>query len=457
MSYFKLKERKTTVRTEIVAGITTFMTMAYIIFVNPAILSAGGATGIPFEAAVIATCIGAGLMSMLMGLITNTPFALASGMGINAVVVFTIIFGLGLTWQQAMGIIVIEGIIVTIFVLTGLRSMIMRAIPMGLKYAIGVGIGLFIAFIGTQQGGFVDIDPVTAVKLGDFTAGYTQLAAFGLVLTTILVAFRIKGGILLGIVGTAVVGMIFRVIPLPAQYVSIPTAESFYTFFKADIVGAVWSNGMLNIAALVMVFALFMTDFFDTMGTVIGVGGEAKLLDKNGSLPNLKSVLLIDSLAAVAGGLFGASSVTTYIESASGVSDGGRTGLMPTVTGFLFLVSIFFAPLIAVVGGGVEIAEGVFKYPVTASALIIVGFLMMTVMSRINFGDYEEGIPAFLTIIIMPFTYSIAYGIGFGFISYTLIKIFRGKIRQLHPLMIVVSILFAVAFVAQFLAERFAG
>jgi len=425
--------------------------------VNPAILSAGGATGIPFEAAVIATCIGAGLMSMLMGLITNTPFALASGMGINAVVVFTIIFGLGLTWQQAMGIIVIEGIIVTIFVLTGLRSMIMRAIPMGLKYAIGVGIGLFIAFIGTQQGGFVDIDPVTAVKLGDFTAGYTQLAAFGLVLTTILVAFRIKGGILLGIVGTAVVGMIFRVIPLPAQYVSIPTAESFYTFFKADIVGAVWSNGMLNIAALVMVFALFMTDFFDTMGTVIGVGGEAKLLDKNGSLPNLKSVLLIDSLAAVAGGLFGASSVTTYIESASGVSDGGRTGLMPTVTGFLFLVSIFFAPLIAVVGGGVEIAEGVFKYPVTASALIIVGFLMMTVMSRINFGDYEEGIPAFLTIIIMPFTYSIAYGIGFGFISYTLIKIFRGKIRQLHPLMIVVSILFAVAFVAQFLAERFAG
>ena len=457
MRYFKLKERNTSVRTEIIAGITTFMTMAYIIFVNPAILSAGGESGIPFEAAVIATCMGAGLMSILMGLLTNTPFALASGMGINAVVVFTIIFGLGMSWQQAMGIIVIEGIIVTIFVLTGLRSMIMRAIPMGLKYAIGVGIGLFIAFIGAQEAGFVGISSATAVTLGNFTANYTLLAAFGLVLTVILVAYRIKGGILLGIVGTAIAGMAFRIIPFPTRFISVPTKESFATFFQADIVGAVWSKGMLNIAALVMVFALFMTDFFDTMGTVIGVGAEAGLLDKNGSLPNLKRVLLVDSLAAVTGGLFGASSITTYIESASGVSDGGRTGIMPTMTGFLFLVSIFFAPLIAVVGGGVEIAEGVFKYPVTAPALIVVGFLMMTVMSKIDFKDYEIAIPAFLTIIIMPFTYSISYGIGFGFISYTLIKLFRGKFRDLHPLMIIVSALFAVAFVAEALARKFIG
>lgn len=457
MRYFKLKERNTSVRTEIIAGITTFMTMAYIIFVNPAILSAGGESGIPFEAAVIATCMGAGLMSILMGLLTNTPFALASGMGINAIVVFTIIFGLGMSWQQAMGIIVIEGIMVTIFVLTGLRSMIMRAIPMGLKYAIGVGIGLFIAFIGAQEAGFVGLSSATAVTLGDFTANYTLLAAFGLVLTVILVAFRIKGGILLGIVGTAIAGMAFRIIPFPTRFISVPTKESFATFFQADIVGAVWSKGMLNVAALVMIFALFMTDFFDTMGTVIGVGGEAGLLDKNGSLPNLKRVLLVDSLAAVTGGLFGASSITTYIESASGVSDGGRTGIMPTMTGFLFLISIFFAPLIAVVGGGVEIAEGVFKYPVTAPALIVVGFLMMTVMSKIDFKDYEIAIPAFLTIIIMPFTYSISYGIGFGFISYTLIKLFRGKFRELHPLMIIVSALFAVAFVAEALARKFIG
>lgn len=456
MSYFKLKERNSNIRTEIIAGVTTFMTMAYIIFVNPAILSAGGETGVPFEAVVVATCLGAGIMSMAMGLFTNTPFALASGMGINAVVVFTIIFGLGLSYQQAMGIIVIEGILVTIMVLTGIRKMIMDAIPMDLKLAIGVGIGLFIAFIGSQQAGFVDPDPATLVKLGDFTAGYTLLATFGLVLTAVLVAFRIRGGILLGILGTTVVGMIFRVVPLPDQIFRIPTRESFSTFFNADLVGAVWSNGMLNIAALVMIFALFMTDFFDTMGTVIGVGGEAGLLDKKGNLTNLKKVLLVDSLAAVVGGLFGASSITTYIESASGVSDGGRTGIMPTVTGFLFLISIFFAPIIAVVGGGIEV-NGAFKYPVTAPALIVVGFLMMQVISRIDFKNFEVGIPAFLTIIIMPFTYSISYGIGFGFISYTLIKLFRGKFKDLHPLMIIVSILFAVAFIAEGIAKGVAG
>ena len=455
MSYFKLKERNTNVRTEIIAGITTFMTMAYIIFVNPAILSQGGATGIPFEAAVVATCLGAGLMSMLMGFITNTPFALASGMGINAVVVFTIIFGLGLTWQQAMGIVVIEGIIVTIMVLTGLRSMIMRAIPMGLKYSIGVGIGLFIAFIGAQEGGFVDIDPVTAVRLGNFTSPVTLLALFGLVVTIVLLAYKVKGAILIGIVGTTILGMATKIIALPAKVIAVPNAASFSTFFQADIVGALWSKGMINIAAIVMIFALFMSDFFDTMGTVIGVGEEAKLLDEKGNLPGLKRVLLVDSVAAITGGLFGASSITTYIESASGVSDGGRTGIMPITTGILFILSIFFAPLIAVVGGGVQIAEGVYKYPVTAAALIVVGFLMMTIVSKIDFKDWEIGIPSFLTIIIMPFTYNISYGIGFGFISYTIIKLLKGKWREVHPLMIVVSVLFAVAFVAQAIAGKF--
>ena len=457
MSYFKLKERNTTVRTEIVAGITTFMTMAYIIFVNPAILSSGGQTGIPFEAVVIATCLGAGVMSILMGLISNTPFALASGTSIATVVTFTIIFGLGLSWQQAMGIIVIEGLLVLIMVLTKLRTILMNAIPMGLKYAIGVGIGLFIAFIGVREAGFVDMDPVTAVRLGNFTANYTWLASFGLVLTIILVAFRVKGGILIGIAGTTVAGMIFRIIPLPTQIVSMPNAASFSTFFKADIVGAIWSKGMVNVAAIIMIFALFMSDFFDTMGTVIGVGEEAKLLDDKGNLPALRRVLLIDSVAAVVGGAFGASSITTYIESASGVSEGGRTGLMPTTTGVLFLLSIFFAPLIAIVGGGVQVAEGVYKYPVTSAALIVVGFLMMRVISKIDFKDFEIGIPAFLTIILIPFTYNISYGIGFGFISYTLIKLFRGKGRQLHPLMIVASALFVAAFIAQALVTRFIG
>lgn len=457
MSYFGFAKRSTTLRREIVAGVTTFMTMAYIIFVNPAILSNGGTTGIPFEAAVVSTCLGAGIMSIIMGLVSNTPFALASGMGINAIVTFTIILGLGLSWQQAMGIIVIEGILVVIMVLTKLRMILMNAIPMGLKYAIGVGIGLFIAFIGAQEAGFVAMDPSTAVTLGDFTKNYTLLAAFGLVLTIILVAYKVRGGILIGILGTTAVGMIFKVIPLPSQIVSLPTSASFATFFKADIVGAVWSKGMLNIAAIIMIFALFMTDFFDTMGTVIGVGEEAGMLDSKGNLPNLRRVLLVDSSAAVVGGLFGCSSITTYIESASGVSEGGRTGVMPVTTGILFMLSIFFAPIISVVGGGVMVAEGVYKYPVTAPALMVVGFLMMGIISKINFKDYEIGIPAFLTIIIMPFTYNISYGIGFGFISYTLIKLFRGKFKELHPLMIISSVLFAVAFIAIALAEKLMG
>ena len=227
MSYFKLKERNTSAKTEIIAGITTFMTMAYIIFVNPAILSQGG---VPYEAAIVATCIGAGFFSMLMGIATNTPFALASGMGINAIVVFTIIFGLGLTWQQAMGIVVIEGIIVTILVFTGLREMIMRAIPIELKYAIGVGIGLFIAFIGAQEAGFIKPDAATMVTLGDFTSGVTLLALFGLMLTIVLFAYRVKGAILIGIVTTAMLGMLTKTIPLPTQIIALPNAESFSTF-----------------------------------------------------------------------------------------------------------------------------------------------------------------------------------------------------------------------------------
>lgn len=457
MGYFKLGERKTTLGTEIIAGITTFMTMAYIIFVNPAILSSGGATGIPLEGVVIATCIGAGLISILMGVITNTPFALASGIGINSVVVFSIIFSLGLSWQQAMGIIVIEGIIVTIMVLTGLRKMIIRAIPKGLKYAISAGIGLFMALIGAREAGFIGPSTATDISLGDFSASYTWLAAFGLILTIILVVYRVRGGILLGIIGTAITGIAFRIITIPTRIISVPTKESFSTFFKADILGAVWNNGMLNIAALIMIFTLFMTDFFNTVGAVIGVGEKAGLLDNNGNLTNLKRVLLIDSLATVVGGLTGAGSITTYVESASGVSDGGRSGIMPTVTGLLFIISIFFAPLIAIVGGGVEVAEGIIKYPVTSPALIVVGFSMMTIVSKINFKDYEIGIPAFMTIIIMPFTYNISYGIGFGFISYTLIKLFKRKFRELHPLMIVVSVLFLVVFIAEELSQKFVG
>ncbi|MGM0366691.1 MAG: NCS2 family permease [Actinomycetota bacterium] len=453
MSYFKLKERKTNLKTEIAAGITTFMTMSYIIFVNPAILSQGGQTGVSFESVVMATCLGAGLMSVAMGVITNTPFALASGMGVNTIVVFTLIYGLGLNFSQAMGIIVIEGIMAAVLALTRLRKMLMKAIPLDLKYALCGGIGFFLAFTGVQQAGFVDKDPVTVLRLGDLTSGYALVAAFGLVLTASLAAFKIKGSILLGILGTAAAGLAFKVVPLPERIFAVPTAESFQTFFQADLPGSLWAGGMVNIASLVMVFALFMTDFFNTLGTVIGVGSHAGLMEEDGKIPGLRKVLLIDGLATAIGGFLGAGSVSVYRESASGVSDGGRSGVMPAVTGFLFLLAVFFAPLIAVVGGGIEVG-GMYRYPVTAPALIIVGFLMMRMITRINFKDFDIGLPAFLTVAIMPFTYNISYGMGFGFISYTVIKLIRGKHRELHPLMIVVSALFAAGFIAESIIKR---
>ncbi len=453
MGYFKLKERDANLKTEITAGITTFMAMSYILFVNPAILSQAGQTGVSFESIFIATCVGAGIMSIAMGLISNTPFALAAGMGINTVVVFTIMYGLGLNFAQAMGIIVIEGVMFAILAITRIRRMIVGAIPGDLKYAIGAGIGLFIAFMGLRQGGFINIGPAAGLMLGDFTANHTLLALFGLALTIILLVFKIKGAILLGILGTIAAGLVFNIVPLPREIVSIPTRQSFQTFFVADPVRAVWSNGAVNLAALIMVFALFMADFFDTLGAAIGVGAKAGLEDKKGQVLGLKKVLIVDALGSIVGGFLGAGSVSTGMESASGVSAGGKTGIVPAVAGFLFLLSVFFAPLIAVVGGGIEVG-GVYKYPITAPAFIMVGFFMVRMIARINFKDFDIGIPAFFTIAIMPFTYNITYGIGFGLISYTIIKLLRGKYRELHPIMIITSIVFAITFIAESIAKR---
>ncbi len=457
MRYFKLRERGSDLKTETVSGITTFFTMAYIVFVNPAILSQGGQTGIAFESVFIATCLGAGLMSIAMGLISNMPYALAAGLGVNSVVVFTLISSLGFSFAQAMGILIIAGILVAAAALTKLRTMIMDAIPMGLKYAMMAGLGLFLAFMGLRQGGFVAQDTAAGIiQLGDFTAKHTQLAAFGLLLTIILAAFKIKGAILLGILGTAAAGLLFQVIELPRRIAAVPTGESFQAFFTADPIGAVWGRGAVNLAAIIMIFTLFMTNFFDTLGTAIGVGTRAGHLDQKGRIPQLRRVLLVDAAATALGGFFGAGTVNVQMESASGVSEGGRTGLMPTVTGVLFLLSIFFAPLLSVIGGGIEF-EGVYMYPVTAPALIMAGFLLMRSITKIGFKDFEIGLPAFLTMVLMPLTHNIAYGIGFGFISYTLIKLLRGKYRQLHPLMVIVSVLFIGVFIGERIARAAAG
>ena len=443
--FFKFSERGTNLRTEIIAGLTTFMTMAYIIFVNPNILGTEG-TGLSIPGVFFATCIAAAAASIAMGLFANFPVALASGLGLNAVVAFTLILGQQLPWQTAMAAVIVEGLLVTILVLTNLREAVLNAIPLSLKFAIAVGIGLFIAFIGLKNAGMVVANPATYLALGDFTKGPVLLAAFGLALTLALVARGFRGGLIIGILLTSVVGMIFGIVPLPNGVVS-------FTFDTSTIGGGVLAlTDVFRLSLLPVIFALFMTDFFDTMGTVIAVGQEGKLLDEEGNPPQLKRILLVDSLAAVGGGAAGASSVTSYIESGSGVAEGGRTGLTSVVVGALFLLALPFSPLISVIGGSVPIpgpegAPDILVSPVTAPALIVVGFLMMTAVRFIPWEETDEAIPAFLTILTLPLTFNISYGIGFGFISYVLIKLARSKPGEVHPLLYGVAALFVLAFI----------
>jgi AGZA family xanthine/uracil permease-like MFS transporter len=442
--FFRFSERGTNLRTEVVAGLTTFMTMAYIVFVNPSILGTEG-TGLSVSGVFFATCVAAAAASIAMGLVANFPVALAPGLGLNAVVAFALILGQQLPWQTAMAVVIVEGLLITILVLTNLREAVMNAIPLSLKFAIAVGIGLFIAFIGLKNAGMVAADPVTYLRLGDFTQGPVLLAIFGLALTLALVARGFRGGIIVGILLTGALGMVFGIVPLPSGVVD-------FRFDTSTIGGGVLAlPDALRLSLVPIIFALFMTDFFDTMGTVIAVGQEGKLLDEEGRPPGLRRILLVDSLAAVGGGATGASSVTSYIESGSGVAEGGRTGLKSVVVGVLFLVALPFSPLISVIGGSVPIpnpegGQDILVSPVTAPALIVVGFLMMTAVRFIPWERADEAIPAFLTILTLPLTFNISYGIGFGFISYVLIKLARGKPGEVHPLLYGAAMLFALAF-----------
>ena len=444
-SFFRFSERRTNLRTEMVAGLTTFMTMAYIIFVNPSILATEG-TGLEISGVFFATCVAAAVASIAMGVFANFPLALASGLGLNAIVAFTLILGLGLSWQEAMAVIIVEGILITVLVLTNLREAVLNAVPVSLKFAIAVGIGLFIAFIGLKNAGIVVQDPTTYLTLGDFTQGPVLLAGFGLAVTLALVARGLRGGLLAGIVITGAAGMIFGILPLPEGVVD-------FSFDTSTIGGAVLAvPDILQIALIPVIFALFMTDFFDTMGTMIAVGQEGNLLDEENRVPNTKRVLLVDSLAAIGGGVAGASSVTSYVESGAGVAEGGRTGASSVMVGLLFLLALPFAPLVAVFGGSVPIpgpAEGeqLLVSPVTAPALVVVGFLMMTSVRYIPWDRLDDAIPAFLTILTLPLTFNISYGIGFGFISYVLIKLARGKPREVHPLVYGVAVLFLLVFI----------
>lgn len=447
---FKLQENKTNVKTEVLAGLTTFMTMAYILAVNPNIMSA---TGMDKNALVIATALAAFVGTMLMALLANYPFALAPGMGLNAYFAFTVVGLHGYSWQLALAAVFVEGLIFIVLSVTNVREAIFNAIPMTLKSAVSVGIGLFIAFIGFQNSKIVVDNGATLVSLNSFKGGPETvgaiLAIVGIIITSILLVKGVKGGILYGIIITWVLGIICQLtgiyVPnpeigmyslIPAQFFSHDLSSFGKIFGQVANVEAWGAIKVLDF--IVVVFAFLFVDIFDTIGTLIGCATKADMLDKDGQLPRIKGALLADAIATVAGSVFGTSTTTTYVESASGVSAGGRTGLASVMTGLLFLVAIFFAPLFITIPSFA-----------TAPALIIVGFYMMGAVVNIPFTDMAEAIPAFLCIIIMPIAYSISEGIAIGVISYTLIHLFtgKGKNKKVSILMYILTVIFVLKYI----------
>jgi AGZA family xanthine/uracil permease-like MFS transporter len=464
-NFFKLKENNTNVKTEVIAGITTFITMAYILFVNPNILAQAGmneqglfadavgkaqlnaANDSIIGAVFVATILSAIIGTLIMGLVANVPFAQAAGMGMNAFFTFYVVLYAKLTWQAALAVVFICGVINIIITVTKIRVAIVDAIPDSLKNAIGAGIGLFIAIVGFQGAGLVVDDPATLIKMGDVTSPTTLLAVIGLVITVILMVRNVKGAILLGILLTTIVGVIAQVglgidmnIFIPKSLVSAPPsikptlfALDFNALFSAKI-------GILNIIVIIISFSL--VDTFDTIGTFIGTGAKTGIFDEKNDKPKkglfprkLDKALFADATATSIGALLGTSNVTTYVESTAGISEGGRTGLTSVVTAICFFLALFFSPIV-----------GLVPAQATAPALIIVGVLMIGSVSNINFDDLEEAIPAFFTLAVMPFTYSIANGIAAGFIFYVVVKLFVGKAKSIHPIMYIFSLLFVIKF-----------
>ena len=443
---FRLRDRGTDTRTEALGGVATFLTMSYIVFVNPAILSAAG---VPLEAVIVCTALAAAVTTAAMALATNLPFALAPGLGINAVVAFDIILGRGLPWQVGMAVVVVEGLIAVILVLAGLRTAIMEAVPLSLKLAIGVGIGLFITLVGLREGGVVVNNPATGIGLGDLTAGPPLIATAGILVAAVLVARGLRGAVILGVVAATVLGLIFGVLDGPDGVVDAPGSDSFSII--GDALDPDFLGDALSVSLIPVIFALFMTDFFDTIGTAVAVGRGGGMLDDQGRLPNADRLLLVDSSAAVVGGAMGVSSVTTYVESGAGVAEGARTGLASLVTAGLFLLTILFVPIVALVAQDVPFGEDTFIHPAIAPALVMVGYLMMRIVRDIDWEQPESAIPAFFIIAGIPLTFSIAAGIGFGVIGYVTVMAATGKLRQVHPLMWAIAPFFVLFFAADWL------
>ncbi len=438
-SYFKFAERGTTMGREAKAGLTTFLVMAYIIVVNPSILAAAG---IPVPAAAAATALIAGILTIAMGLVANTPIAMAAGLGINGAVAFGLVLTQGLTPAGAMGVIVLEGIVVTVLVLVGLRESIMRAVPLALKRAIGVGIGLFILFIGFIDAGII-------IKTGGSSAENpvpvtfvfpTEPAHFvfwlGLLITVALWARKVPAALLISILVTTLVAIAVGVQALPTSFTATP---DFSTLGAFDLTNVFNQLGIL--AAVLTIFSFMLTDFFDTMGTATAISEQAGLVDETGQPENVGRILLVDSVGAALGGAAGISSNTSFIESAAGVAEGGRTGFASVVTGVLFLIAILLSPL-----------AGVVPYVATGPVLVFIGFLMVGMVRDIDFSDVEDGFPALLGIILMPLTFSITVGIGAAFVAYVVLKVVKGKLTEVHPLLWAVAIAFLIFFLQNWIS-----
>lgn len=436
--FFKISERGSTVRAEIIGGITTFFAMAYIIFVNPGLLSQ---TGMEFNAVLLATCLSAALGTFLTAMLANVPFAQAPGMGLNAFFTYTICFGMGYTWQQGLAIVLLSGILFLIIAVSPVRSMIIRSIPSFLKNAISAGIGLFIAFIGLLNVGLISFGggvPALQFSLAQEDGSKLMnsagiLAIIGLLITAILLAYKVKGAIFIGIIITTIIG-----IPM-GQTVYTPQNFSFSiigeTFGKLSFTGLTAVDGGV-VALITAIISFALVDCFDTVGTLIGTATNAGMTDKNGNLPGGDRALIADAIATCCGAVIGTSTVTTFVESSTGIAEGARTGLSAIVVSVLFLLSCFAAPVAHIV-----------PQAATAPALIIVGVLMLKGATEVNWNDFEEACPAFLVIAMMPFAYSISDGIGFGFISYSIIKIARGKAKEVPVLVYIISALFILKYI----------
>nr|WP_295109934.1 NCS2 family permease [uncultured Caulobacter sp.] len=428
---FGLKAQGTSVRTEVLAGFTTFLTMAYIVIVNPAIL---GQTGMPIAAVAAATCLAAGLGSILMGLIANYPIALAPGMGLNAYFTFTVVKGMGLPWETALGCVFLSGVAFLVLTVAGVRQLIVGAIPRPLFSAIAAGIGLFIAFIGLKEAGIIVANPATTVALGDLTQPTAILAILGLVIMGGLMVWRVKGAILIGILVAAAAGWalgLAKIVPGESGLAALTA-----TAFKLDVPAALHLNGGMGMAMAEVIFVFLFVDLFDNVGTLVAVTKKAGLVQPDGTIPRLNRILTADSIATIGGSLAGTSTVTSYIESASGVAAGGRTGLTAIVVGVLFLLTLFFAPWVQAIPAAA-----------TAPALIIVGSLMIGALTDIDWEDPGVAIPAFLTVIAIPLTFSIANGLAFGITAFAVLKLARGQAKPGDWLLFVLAALFVARFI----------